>query len=155
MPSVRIEYVPSDWARTPELDAQLYDILYRDFGVAPDAAWRHQGESHGTLAVALSDDEALLGSARLLAGPEGGPRQVRQLAVAEHARRIGVGRELMHALEEVAAASRAESIWLNARESAYAFYEGLGYTFAGVTFESDLTGIPHRRMVKELSATSG
>lgn len=149
MPNVSVEFVPADWARLADVDHQLFEVLYRDFGVPPEAPWRHTGD-HGTLAVAITDDGQVVGSARLLA--DGGPqRQVRQLAVAEHARGLGIGRVLVEALEEAAVFQQATSIQLNARECAYDFYLRLGYDFDGDTFISELTGIPHRRMVKDLS----
>lgn len=150
MPSVWIEFPPADWRRLTELDEQLYEVLYRDFSVAETDGWRHNGE-FGTLAVAVADDGSLYGSGRLLASEDDDVRQIRQLAVVESARRFGVGRALVSTLEQVAASQGAVSAWVNARDSAYDFYERLGYQFAGDTFTSELTGIPHRKMVKQLS----
>lgn len=148
MPNVSVQLVEPGWEHLDQVERQLFEVLYRDFGVEPVGPWRHTGE-HGALAVAVSEDERVVGSARLLAGG-GSERQIRQLAVAEDARGLGIGRALVGALEEVAVAEHAEYVWLNARDCAYDFYLRLGYVFDGDTFVSGLTGIPHRRMVRDL-----
>jgi len=149
MPLPAIECVTADWPRTPELLGMLYDVLYRDFGVAEDAAWHHAEPGDVTF-VALADDGALLGSARLLGAVGDASRQVRQVAVEPGTRAAGVGRALMSALEARAALEGATEVWLNARDTAIAFYERLGYTAEGPEFVSELTGIPHREMRKPL-----
>lgn len=129
----------------------LYDVLYRDFGVDPASDWRHL-DADSTYAVATSAGGGLLGVARLMpAGDAPESRQLRQLAVAHATRRSGVGRALVHALEHKAAEQGAREVWLNARESAFGFYERLGYEFDGEVFVSELTGIPHRRMRKAVN----
>lgn len=151
MPSVWIEFVPADWRGTEAISSLLYDVLYRDFHVAEDGAWAHEGP-HGALAVATADDGTVFGTVRLLGGAGDASRQLRQLAVTPHARRLGLGRALVCAVEEIAAVEGATSIWLNARNNAYDFYERVGYRFDGEEFASELTRIPHRRMIKELSS---
>lgn len=150
MPLVWVETVEADWRRMPEVDELLWEVLYRDFSVPVEGPWRHAG-AHGVLAVALAEDGRLFGSARLMDGGEGEPLQLRQLAVRQSARGFGLGHALLLALEEAAADQAAPAVWLNARDTAYGFYEREGYRFAGETFVSDLTGIPHRRMEKDLA----
>jgi predicted GNAT family N-acyltransferase len=129
----------------------LYDVLYRDFGVDPDSDWRHL-DADSIYAVAASAHGGFLGVARLMpAGEAPESRQLRQLAVAHETRRSGVGRALVHALERQSAEQGAREVWLNARESAFGFYERLGYEFDSEVFVSELTGIPHRRMRKDVS----
>jgi predicted GNAT family N-acyltransferase len=56
----------------------------------------------------------------------------------------------MSAIERIAAEQGACDLWLNARHSAFGFYEALGWRFDGEPFDSELTGIPHRLMRKRL-----
>lgn len=150
MPSVNVQFVESDWLLMPEVDSLLYEVLYRDFGVAPHEAWRCSG-AQDSLAVAMSDEGEVMGSIRLVSGDGEEPRQLRQLAVKPAARGYGLGRALVVTIEDIAAWAGVSALWLNARDTAYDFYEHLGYRFDGDTFVSELTGIPHRRMVKEIS----
>jgi len=64
-----VEWVDAAWERDEELAGLLYNELYRDFGVARDAEWRHS-EPGSLTAVALDERGVLVGSARLL--PEAG-----------------------------------------------------------------------------------
>lgn len=151
MPGIWIEIVPDDWPLLQAVDELLYEVLYRDFGVPWLGPWRHTGP-HGVLAVAAAEDGRVFGAARLVHGAEGEPQQVRQLAVRGSARGHGVGHALLATLEDAATERAARVIWLNARENAYGFYQREGYGFAGDTFVSELTRIPHRRMAKELTS---
>ncbi|MDR3686907.1 MAG: GNAT family N-acetyltransferase [Coriobacteriia bacterium] len=149
MPGFRIETVTHDWPRFAEVLGLYFDVLYGPFGVERDFEWYHP--AHGSrFAIALGPAGELLGSARLL--PEAGEevRQVRQVVVAPAAQRLGVGRELMIALERIAAEEGASELWLNARHTAFGFYEALGWEFSSEPFISELTGIPHREMRKRL-----
>ena len=149
MPTHTLQIVTHDWARFDEVLDLNYRVLYEPFGVARDAEWYHP--AHGSaFSVALADDGRVLGSARLLPSAGDSSRQLRQVSVAGDAQGLGIGRELMAALEEVASREGAADVWLNARCSAYGFYERLGYVFEGEEFESELTGIPHRAMRKRV-----
>lgn len=150
MQGVHVEFIGAEWERKDDLTWLLYEVLYRDFGVSIEHDWRQ--EMPGSLiAVALAGDGALLGAARLLPAPGDARRQVRQLAVLPGAQSQGVGRALMEALEARAAEEGATEIWLHARDTAFAFYERLGYEFTSEIFVSELTGIPHRTMRKALA----
>ena len=46
--------------------------------------------------------------------------------------------------------SGARELWLNARHTAFGFYTALGWKFSGPLFESELTGIPHSEMRKQV-----
>jgi len=154
-PGFTVEFVAPDWERFEETLRLAFGVLYGPFGVSwPEEAsegddWLHPAP--GTLvAVAIAIDGELLGSARLLPAAGDASRQIRQVAVFPHARRLGVGRALMRALETRAAEEGARETWLNARDSAYGFYEALGYELHGEGFVSELTGIPHRAARKPL-----
>lgn len=143
-------WVDESWERDAELAQLLYDELYRDFGVAREAEWRHA--EPGSLAVVMLDARGgLLGSARLLPVPGAYERQVRQVVVAPQARGTGVGALLMDTIEAKAAEQGATTLWLNARDTAVAFYERRGFTAFGEWFVSELTGIPHIGMKKVVS----
>jgi predicted GNAT family N-acyltransferase len=149
MPGYHIEIVAHDWERFDEVLDLYYDILYGPFGVARDFEWYHP--AHGSaFAIALGEGGELLGSARLLPVAGEAERQVRQVVVVPDAQGSGVGRALMAAIERVAAEQGASELWLNARHSAFGFYEALGWRFDGEAFDSELTGIPHRPMRKRL-----
>ena len=150
-----IEFVTPEWERFDELIECSCVVLYDPFGLArPDivggeADWRLPPP--GTdVAVALDERGQILGSAWLLPAPGDPSRQVRQVAVDAASRRIGVGVLLMRAIELLAAEQGAIELWLNARDTAFGFYERLGYVAEGAVFVSELTGIPHRLMRKPL-----
>ena len=150
-----IEFVTPEWERFDELIECSHVVLYEPFGLArPDVAggeadWRRPPA--GTdVAVALGERGQILGSAWLLPGAGEPSRQVRQVAVDIASRRLGVGVLLMRAIELRAAEQGASELWLNARDSAFGFYERLGYVAEGAVFVSELTGIPHRLMRKSL-----
>ncbi len=155
MPDVSIEFVTPEWARFDELLQLSFAVLYAPFGVpwpeegSGGADWMHPAPATH-VAVALDEQGALLGSARLLPSAGDESRQIRQVAVAADARGLGVGRALMLALERTAAEEGARETWLNSRNSAYGFYESLGYSLEGDEFVSEVTGIPHRAARKRL-----
>jgi len=151
---VDLAIVDHEWDRFGDVLGLYYDVLYRDFGVALESDWYHP--AHGSaFAVALGEDDALLGAARLLPAPGDTARQVRQVAVAPETRGRGVGRLLMHELHGLASHQGATETWLHARDTAWAFYLALGYEFDGDVFVSELTGIPHRTMRRALGLGPG
>lgn len=148
-----IVIVDDTWDRFEELLALEYEVLYAGFGVALESDWHH-GEAGGDYAVAM-EGRRIIGSARLICQASGESCQLRQVAVAEDRHGQGVGRALVLALEDVAAARGTAEVWLHARESAFGFYCRLGYEYCSEMFESSLTGIPHRTMRKALAAAGG
>ena len=81
-----------------------------------------------------------------------GDAKVERVAVLPEARRCGVGRALMAAVEDWALSRGLDAVALNAQESAIPFYRTLGYAISGEPFEE--AGIPHRAMRKRAAATS-
>lgn len=155
VPGYAVEFVAPDWDRFDEVIRLGFAVLYEPFGVpwpeerSEGADWMHPAP--GTrLAVAIADDGGLLGSARLLPSAGDNERQVRQVAVSPRARGLGVGKALMLALESKAADEGASEMWLNSRNTAYGFYEALGYALEGEEFVSEVTGIVHRAARKQL-----
>lgn len=149
-PDYEIEIVDECWLGMTRLRKMTYEMLYRDFGVAEQDDW-YQGEAPSIHAIARYQGQ-LLGAARLLGEIGDAQRQLRQVFVIPEMQRTGVGRALVDALERLAAAEGASTVWLNARDSAFAFYERLHYEYDGDLFVSAMTGIPHRRMHRDLSA---
>jgi len=125
-----------------------YDVLYRDYGVAEEADWAHM-DAAGELLLAVTG-ERVLGAIRLLGTPGERSRQLRQLAVEPAVRGGGIGTGLVRAAEESAAAAGACEVWLHARDTAFRFYERLGYEYSSELFVSELTGIPHRTMRRDI-----
>lgn len=74
--------------------------------------------------------------------------QMKQVAVDESLRGIGVGQEMVKFAEALAVAKGYGEIVLNAREVAVPFYEKLDYLREGERFEE--IGIPHYVMRKKL-----
>ncbi len=76
--------------------------------------------------------------------------KLRQMAVAPHRQRQGLGQQLIRAAEDAARTEGRTKLVLHARETAVPFYESLGYTVTGTRFSE--VGIPHWAMEKQLEA---
>ena len=90
--------------------------------------------------------ELALGTARLQIKATLGKAQ--RVAVLKRARGLGVGRALMHALEDRARARGCHEMQLGAQVSAIPFYETIGYIAFGELYDD--AGIDHRMMKKAL-----
>ena len=77
-----------------------------------------------------------------------GELRMRQVAVAESARRRGLGRRLVLASEIKAKELGFKRMVLHARQNAVAFYQSLGYAASGESFHE--VGLPHLFMSKTL-----
>ena len=75
--------------------------------------------------------------------------KLRQMAVANHLQKNGVGRGLIQFAEEFAKQKNIQVIEMNARKYAVGFYEKLGYTIVGDEFSE--VGIPHLKMQKRVT----
>lgn len=75
--------------------------------------------------------------------------QIRGMAVLECVQGYGFGKILMLEAEKYCKAESEAIIWFNARENAVGFYENMGYTINGTSF--DIVGIgTHYVMYKRL-----
>lgn len=63
--------------------------------------------------------------------PDSDTARIRFMATKDGFRRLGIGRAIVQRLEQIAKANGARAVTLNARESAVAFYEKLGYSVCG------------------------
>jgi ribosomal protein S18 acetylase RimI-like enzyme len=81
--------------------------------------------------------------------PEG-PRTGRllQMAIEPDRQGQGLGKRLVHALEEEVGRRGFDEVTLHARETAVGFYAGLGYVPFGAPYTE--VGIPHRNMRRGL-----
>jgi len=74
--------------------------------------------------------------------------KVRQMAVDEHHRGKGAGRQLLEGAERILAERGFRNIQMDARKTAVGFYRKLGYSVEGDEFIQ--VTIPHFRMVKDI-----
>jgi ribosomal-protein-alanine N-acetyltransferase len=111
-------------------------IMALETAMFPDDAWstesmaREVAGEHGHYLVALGDDGALDGYAGLLAPDGSGQGDIQTIAVADRARRRGLGRTLMLALLNEARRRGAAEVFLEVRADnpgARALYESLGF----------------------------
>ena len=89
---------------------------------------------------------------------EGEPAfQLRGMATAPEARRMGLGRRVMNYIEADLLAAAADDVplllWCNARVPAVAFYKSIGWAVVSGPFEIPTAG-PHVRMTKRLGRAS-
>lgn len=77
---------------------------------------------------------------------------LRSMATLPQRRGEGLGRDVVHAALEHAAADGADILWCHARETATGFYARLGFVADGGVFTDERHTIPHVRMWRELSA---
>lgn len=77
--------------------------------------------------------------------------RIRGMASIPEARGTGLGRKLVEIAHDKAWAIEQAPIWCNARESAFGFYEKLGFVIEGGIFEIEGIG-PHAVMVLDPTA---
>lgn len=117
-------------------------VLRGALGCPYSAEWDDDAPGVGHL-VAMRGDDAV-GYGRLLL--HDGVAQIRYVAVAPSEQGTGVGAELMRRLIARAGEDGAKRLWLNARFGALDFYRCLGFVEVGPFFDSEETGLPHKRM---------
>ena len=74
--------------------------------------------------------------------------KMRQVAVDQTLKEIGIGRRLVLCSEQLAISLKTHNIELNARKLVIPFYQKLGYEMIGTEFIE--VGIPHFKMIKTL-----
>ena len=101
--------------------------------------------------AAYDDHWNLLGT--LLMRPSGtDSMKMKQVAVAPHMRRQGIGRYMIHEVEKWCLRNQIRTIELSARQGAIAFYQALGYDTIGDPYTE--IGIEHSKMSKKLISTA-
>ncbi|BDT75008.1 GNAT family N-acetyltransferase [Polynucleobacter sp. KF022] len=78
-----------------------------------------------------------------------GKAQIGRMAVLAKFRGKGVGKQILQKLVELAASQGAQEIILHSQVDAIPFYEKLGFTAEGASY--DEAGIPHRNMILTLA----
>ncbi|MBA2610133.1 MAG: GNAT family N-acetyltransferase [Actinobacteria bacterium] len=76
--------------------------------------------------------------------------QLRGMAIAHAQQGKGIGAQIVAAAVERLRNEGASVLWCNARDSAAAFYEKLGFVTEGDGFTTEATGLPHHVMVLDL-----
>ncbi|HEX3601884.1 MAG TPA: GNAT family N-acetyltransferase [Lacipirellulaceae bacterium] len=133
---------------SPEYEATLAlrrAVLRAPLGLdfTPEELERDRSDQH----IVCQSNGQIVGCL-ILASLAGGDVRMRQVAVAPHAQRQGVGRTLARFAEELARESGFKRVVLHAREPAVPFYEKLGYRRVGEPFEE--VALPHYEMQKRL-----
>jgi len=131
------------------------EVFIVEQGVPADEEWDELDATSVHL-LALDEDGAPLGTARLIHGPEalaiaGRPGTVLlgRLAVLKPGRGTGLGAALVRAVEEAGRAHGGTEMELHAQVQALGFYERLGYAAHGPEYLDG--GIPHRTMTRALT----
>ncbi|MFA5844361.1 MAG: GNAT family N-acetyltransferase [Coriobacteriia bacterium] len=142
-----LHYVRAGDVLLSEAAALRYSVLLEPFGVSADGD-RDDADPASTHLVAVEDGKAV-GYARLIAMPDGSAR-IRQVAVEPSRQRSGIGSSLVLELVGLARRRAIPLVWLEARVTAIAFYERLGFKARPGVFPSGRTGLPHVRMEQPL-----
>ena len=140
-----------------QMDAALalrFAVFVDEQGVDPDAEHDGLDDDPSTVHVVALTDEGgpVVGVGRLLAPAEDGRPHIGRVAVAREARRTGVGKAVMDALERVALERYGRggevTVALSAQVQAIPFYEEIGYVVTGERYLDE--GIWHRDATKSL-----
>ncbi|MFJ7639961.1 GNAT family N-acetyltransferase [Peribacillus sp. NPDC097225] len=76
--------------------------------------------------------------------------KLERICILKPYRKLGYGKIIIKALEEIAEKNEGSKVKLHGQKQAEGFYENLGYLTSSDLFMED--GIPHVLMVKELSS---
>ena len=127
-----------------------------------EALYRAALDEPGRIVIVAERDGEAVGMAHIVpSAAANAPHraEVQRVAVARQARRTGVGRQLMAAVEEAALAQGLTLLWLTTHDQsdACAFYEAVGYTKLGsmpqYSSRPDGTVSPGAFYFRELVAT--
>ncbi len=122
-----------------------YKILREPLGLtySPADLQAETGQYH----IAALEGEAVI--ACLVMEPvDAGTIKIRQVAVALHKQRCGIGKHLIEWAEDFSRRRGFRAVVLHSRETVIGFYEKLGYTKTGQPF-IEVT-IPHCKMEKSI-----
>lgn len=147
MNNIQFEFISPESLWYTEAKNLRYTVFYKPARL-PETVVCDEKESISTHLV-CTDGRRLLGYGRLTI--EGEIGQISQLAVVPDERKRGIGKGIMAALIKEAAQEGAKKIFLNARTAVIPFYLPFGFEATGAIFPSSKTGIPHRRMEKNLN----
>lgn len=144
MLTIKIPVTQSEWEQYYDL---RFKVLREPWGQLKGSEVLTD-EDQAAHAMVVDDDNKIIGVARMQTNsPTQG--QVRCVAVLPEVQGRGVGKLLMHYLENIAQQNGINEIILDARENAINFYLSIGYEIIG---DSHLLFgvIPHVKMRKKL-----
>ena len=136
---------------TPEEFAQYFDLRWRVLRAPwqqPAGSEKDRLEDTCIHIMACNENNTILGVARLQFNSDN-EAQIRYMAVDPAHDKIGVGRQIVSALEAIALENKRNTIILDAREPAVGFYEKLGYEVTEKTYLL-FDCIQHFRMQKNI-----
>lgn len=131
----------------------IREIVFIEEQSVPESLERDADDATAYHVLALSKGHAV-GTGRLVAlpvapeGERGAWGRVGRMAVLQAARKHGIGRLMLDALEAEAGKRKMGGILLHAQLSAMEFYKKYGYEPFGAVFEE--AGMPHLEMKKRL-----
>jgi N-acetylglutamate synthase-like GNAT family acetyltransferase len=143
MPVIEIEF------GTPEYDESvaLRDTILRKplkMTFDPEVLAKEWADIH----LGYYDNNFGLIGCLILSSVDEKTMKMRQVAVANRAQGLGIGKQLVQASEEKAAELGYKKMICHARETAIPFYDKLGYKIVGKPFTE--VNIPHAKMQKTL-----
>ena len=97
--------------------------------------------------ILVSIDHKAVGTGRIRAVD--GVGKLERICILEPFRKLGLGKVIIHSLEEIAKDMRLSKVKLHGQTHAEGFYAKLGYHTASDPFMED--GIPHLLMTKQLN----
>jgi YbgC/YbaW family acyl-CoA thioester hydrolase len=124
------------------------EVFVEEQRIPADLEW-DEDDNTAIHAVAYNRLGKAVATGRLLQ-LDGGVAKIGRMAVHKVLRGSGVGRQVLEALQAVAAARGDREVMLHAQRSAEDFYLGLGYAPRGEEFEE--AGIAHIEMTRTLRA---
>ncbi|WP_030249287.1 GNAT family N-acetyltransferase [Streptomyces violens] len=135
--------------------AEIFDLRRSVLrpGLPAEAALYPEDADPGVFHMAAYDGDTLAACATFFPDPVPGEEAVpayrfRGMASSPEARGRGFGAAVLRAGIEEAARRGAELVWCNGRISARGFYERMGFTTDGATFEIVPSGAHHRFVFK-------
>lgn len=138
-----IRIVDADWpAHEAAIRAIRQAVFITEQGIPGELEW-DGCDAHCHHVLALLPDGRPVGTGRLQ--PDG---RLGRMAVLRAWRGRGVGRAILHRLEQQARDRRLETVYLHAQTDAAGFYEKAGFRVAGPVFME--AGIPHLEMTRRL-----
>jgi predicted GNAT family N-acyltransferase len=148
MPPFDIRRV-ADGADLEDAHAVRHTVFVEEQDVDEAIEW--DGHDEAATHLVAYDGETPVGTARLRE-PDPGVAKIERVAVLEAYRKRGLGRALMHELEDLAREAGMDEALVHAQTRVEAFYRRLGYETVSDVF--DEAGIPHVEMRKSLGRDS-
>lgn len=141
-----IELIAPDDPRMHQVNTLRHEALFEPFGLPRNDSWDDAGSDRCGVAAFVDGD--VVGYASLVVEQGGECAHIRQVCVKPGLQRGGIGSAVMLGVEDEAIRRGIPLLWLNARKSAEAFYQRLGWVTVSGVFPTGRTQLPHVRMEK-------